>query len=182
MTKFDLDEIRTFTADVDARMTRCDNGEGMECATLDAKLRHYAQLCWDVRSTVRAWWEAVFSGRVACDPDVNKALYDKADQLYERASDLLIFNEAQAVGPCAPCDGHAVLGSALWWLKHLLDHWIIPKKAVGPAARHVPNPDQAALAETKRAIESLPGLPADWQPADPEQQKRYAMLREHHGS
>ena len=45
MTTFDLAEVRGFTADLDARMNQCDNGEGLECANLDGTLRHYAVLC-----------------------------------------------------------------------------------------------------------------------------------------
>ena len=45
MTTFDLGDVRRFTADLDARMDQCDNGEGIEFADLDGTLRHYAVLC-----------------------------------------------------------------------------------------------------------------------------------------
>lgn len=40
MTTFDLADVRRFTADLDARLDQCDNGEGMECTNFDGTLRH----------------------------------------------------------------------------------------------------------------------------------------------
>ena len=34
MTTFDLAEVRGFAADLDARLNRCDNGEGMELSLI----------------------------------------------------------------------------------------------------------------------------------------------------
>jgi hypothetical protein len=76
MTTFDLAEVRGFAADLDARMDRCDNGEGTECARLDAALRHYVELCCEFREGVREWWREVFSGRVEFDPEVEQAWQD----------------------------------------------------------------------------------------------------------
>ena len=55
MMTFDLAEVRGFAADLDARMCHCDNGEGLECASLDDALRHYATLCCEFRENVREW-------------------------------------------------------------------------------------------------------------------------------
>ncbi len=40
MTSFDLAEVRRYITDLEARLDRCDNGEGMGCANLDAALRY----------------------------------------------------------------------------------------------------------------------------------------------
>ena len=45
--------MRSFTADLENRLTRCDNGEGMECATLDAALQHYTESCCRFAEEVR---------------------------------------------------------------------------------------------------------------------------------
>jgi hypothetical protein len=63
MTAFDLATVRTFTADLETRRNRCDNGEGMECASLDDALRHYASLCCEFRESARQWGRSVFAGR-----------------------------------------------------------------------------------------------------------------------
>ena len=61
MTTFDLAEVRGFTADIHARMHRRDNGEGSECAALDADLRRSTELCREFYNQVRRWGLAVFS-------------------------------------------------------------------------------------------------------------------------
>ncbi len=85
MTTFDLAEVRDFTADIDARMDRCDNGEEMECTTEDIALRRYAEFCCELRDGLRRWGQAVFSGRVAFDSEVERDLLDAARRLYSRA-------------------------------------------------------------------------------------------------
>ena len=56
MTRFDLPEVRDFAANLDARMTRCDHGEGLECDTLDATLRGIAA------ALLRVTWREFASG------------------------------------------------------------------------------------------------------------------------
>lgn len=58
MPTFDLAEVRSFAADLGARMERCENGEGMECAHLDGALRQYAVLCCEFCERVREWGRA----------------------------------------------------------------------------------------------------------------------------
>ena len=72
MTTFDLAEVRNFTADLDARMNQCDNGEGMQCANLDGTLHYYAVLCCSFCVQVRHWGRAIFYGQAAFDPEVEK--------------------------------------------------------------------------------------------------------------
>ncbi len=176
MTTFDLAEVRGFAADLDARMTQCDNGEGMGCANLDDTLRHYATLCCQLREGVRQWGRAVFAGRAAFDPEVERVWQTEGWRLYCRAVGQLAYGQ-QAEVPCYILDGQAVLQSALWDLRQLLGHWVTPGLAVGPSARQKLNLDAAADAEARGRIASLPPLPADWQPTDPTQQMQYRKLR-----
>jgi hypothetical protein len=177
MTTFDLAEVRGFAADLDARMNRCDNGEGMECANLDDALRHYATLCYEFREGVRQWGRAVFAGRAAFDPEVERVWLDEGYRLYTRAVGMLVCGQEAEV-PCYMLDGQVVLQSALWDLYHLLQNWVTPKLAVGPSARQGLALSPAADEEARRRIESLSPLPSDWQPLDPRQRRQFRLLRE----
>ena len=61
MTTFNLVEVRAFAADLDNRMTQCQNGEGTECATLDAVLCHHAKLCCEFTDRVKQWGREIFA-------------------------------------------------------------------------------------------------------------------------
>jgi len=176
MTTFDLAEVRGFVADLEARMERCDNGEGMECAGLDDTLRHYAALCCTFREGVRQWGRAVFAGRVALDPEVERVWLEDGVRLYSRAVEMLAYGQTAEV-PCWELEGQAVLQSALWDLYQLLNGWVTPKRAVGPSARQGLPLTPAAAAVARRRVELLPPLPAEWQPDDARQKRRYSKLR-----
>ncbi len=178
MTTFDLAEVRRLTADLHARMNRCDNGEGAECSNLDGALRHYAALCCEFREGVRQWGRAVFSGRVAFDPEVERAWREEGQRLYARALEMSAYG-ARAEVPCYVLDGRAALGAAVWDLYRLLNDWVTPKLAVGPAARGGLVFSPKAAEEARRRADALPPLPADWQPGDPRQQARFRKLRGH---
>jgi hypothetical protein len=177
MTTFDLAEVRSFATDLEARMNRCDNGEGLECSNLDDTLRHYATLCCEFREHVRQWGRAVFAGRAAFDPKVEEIWLDEGVRLYSRAVDMLSYGEQAEDGPCFVLDGNAALRSALLGLYQLLKGWVTPKLAVGPSARRglVLSPDTAA--EVRRRIDALPPLSATWQPANARQQRQFKKLR-----
>jgi hypothetical protein len=176
MTTFDLAEVRGFAADLDAQMDRCDNGEGMECATLDAALSRYADLCCGFRDAVRQWGRAVFAGRVAFDPEVERAWQDEAVRLYYRARGML--QQAQeSEGQCYTLEGRTFLQAALWNLYRLLTGWVTPKLAVGPSARRESAPNSVAIDEVRRRVASLPPLPSSWQPDHQSQRKRYREPR-----
>ena len=112
MTTFDLAEIRSFTADLGTRMDRCDNGEGMECASLDASMRHYASLCCEFRENIRSWGREIFAGRLAFDPEVEKVFQTTGTNLYLRTLETFEFGR-QAQTPRYELPGVAVLGFAL---------------------------------------------------------------------
>jgi hypothetical protein len=175
MTTFDLAEVRVFAADLNTRMQRCDNGEGMECATLEADLRFYANLCCEFSGQIRQWGRAVFYGCVEFDSEVERVLKEEGRRLRSRAMESL---DRGQKAECYILDEHDRLQSALWDLDRLLKNWVTPKPAVGPSARQVhANLDPAVVEEGRRRIESLPPLPADWQPDDPRQQAMYRKLR-----
>ncbi|MGP0063309.1 MAG: hypothetical protein ACLQGP_06855 [Isosphaeraceae bacterium] len=176
MTTFDLAEVRGFAADLDARMLRCDNGEGMECATLDDTLWLYAELCGEFREGVREWAREVFAGRVEFDPAVERAWLEECQRLLGRAMDLWRGGQ-QAKVPCFTLDSLPLLQSAIWDLDRLLKGWVTPKLAVGPAPRQTQTLDPAAIEEVRRRVASLPSLPEDWEPDDPRQRVEYRKSR-----
>jgi len=176
MTTFDLAEVRAFTADLDARMNQCDNGEGMECANLDGMLRQYAVLCCEFCERVREWGRAIFYGQAAFDPAVEKLWLHEGTELYRRASGLWTYGQ-EMQGKCFVLDNGAALGSALWRLERLLMTWVTPKPAIAPLARHGVALTPSAREEAQKRIDALPPLPADWQPTDPRRRPLFKKLR-----
>ncbi len=176
MTTFDLAEVGEFAADLTARIERCDNGEGMECATLDDALRHCAKLCCEYREGVRGWGRAVFTGRVPFDPRVQKVWLDAGVELYNRAVEMQA-SGLRAEVPCYELDGRAALDAALWNLNQLLWNWVTPRLAVGPAARQPIDLPEPVAEEVRRRITALPPLPAGWSPPTKLQQRQLNRLR-----
>jgi hypothetical protein len=176
MTTFDLTEVRAFAADLDARMDRCDNGEGMECATLDASLSRYAELCCAYINEVRQWGRAVFTGQVEFDREVERVLLDEGSRLQSRAKALCARGQ-RAEGPCYVIEGHRSLQAALWELDRLLRPWVTPARAIGPLARQGLTLDDPVAEEASRRVASLPPLPEDWQPSDPRLRAMYRKPR-----
>lgn len=176
MMTFDLAEVRRFTADLDARLNQCDNGEGMECANLDGMLRLYAVLCCEFCERVRQWGRAIFYRQAAFDPEVEKLWLAEGLELYRRASDLWAYGQ-EMQGECFVLNNGAALGSALWRLERLLMTWVSPKPAVAPLARHGVALTQATKEEAQKRVDALSPLPADWQPTDPRRQNLFRKLR-----
>jgi hypothetical protein len=176
MTTFDLAEVRRFTADLDARMTACDNGEGMHCANLDDTLRHYAVLCCQFTEKVREWGRAIFYGQAAFDPAVEEHWHVEGSELLQRASELWAYGQDMH-GECFVLEHGAPLGAALWRLERLLTSWVTPKRAVAPLARHGMPLTDAAKDEAQKRLEALPPLPADWQPFNPRRRPLFHKLK-----
>lgn len=176
MMTFDLAEVRGFVADLDTRMTRCQNGEGMECATLDAALRHHAALCREFSDEVRRWGREVFAGRVAFDPEVERVWLTEGRRLYARVMDMYA-HAPRAETSCQILEGQAILAPVLLGLDRLIKGWVTPRLAVGPSARRRLTLEPSVAEEAHRRIESLPPLPADWKPDDPRQRAMYQRLR-----
>jgi hypothetical protein len=176
VTTFDLAEVRSFTATLDARIEQCDNGEGMLCANLDDTLLAYARLCCEFHEKVRQWGRAVFSGQVAFDPEVENHWLNEGNRLFDRASQLWDYGQ-EMHGECFVLEHGAALGSSLWRLQRMLLHWVTPKLAVAPLARHGMPLTAADRAEAQTRINSLPPLPADWQPSDPRRRPIFQKLK-----
>ena len=157
-------------------MDRYDNGEGIECATLDAALLHYADTCYQFRNAVRQWKRAVFRGRSEYDPVFNRSLRCVGNRLRARAAEMLRLGQ-QFDGKCDPLQGQTKLQNAVRDLDKLLTGWVTPKLAVSPAPRRWSMPDSGSTDESRRAIAALPPLPADWEPDDPDQQARFRELK-----
>jgi hypothetical protein len=160
MTTFDLAGVRDFTAAMDARMERCDTEEGTECAKLDAILRRYAELCREFGDHVRGWGDAVFTGRVDFDPEVERLWREEGSRLRARAMEAWQCGQA-AEGTYFILEGLDSLRAAIDELGRLLQGWVTPKLAVGPAAKRWRYPDQAATEEERRRVASLPPRPAN---------------------
>lgn len=176
MTTFDLVDVQDFIAGLDAQMARCQNGEGMECATVDDALRHHADLCCTFCEGVRQWGYGVFTGRVVYDPEAERLLRQEGERLRARSEDWYrIAHRAEL--PCYILEGKDLLGPALCALRRLLKTWVSPRLAVGPAARRSLKPDASSITESRRRIDSLPALPADWEPDDPQQRAVRRVLR-----
>src|SRR4051794_8728838 len=112
MTTFDLAETRTFFADLERRMDRCDNGEGMECANLDESLKHYAMICCEFYARMGEWGHAVFKGKVAYAPAVEKTWFEEGRKLYLRARNMAT-NGKKAESPCYVLYGQPSLEASL---------------------------------------------------------------------
>lgn len=176
MTTFDLADVRRFTADLDARLNQCDNGEGLECANLDGTLRHYAKLCCEFCDQVRQWGRAVFYGKAAFDPAVEQLWLGEGHELFRRAAELWGYGQDKQ-GECFVLENGAALGSALWRLDRLLTHWVTPQLATSALARRGVSMSAAVKAEVQQRVDALPPLPAEWQPADPRQRPLGRKLR-----
>jgi hypothetical protein len=176
MTTFDLAEVRRFATDLSTRMDRCDNGEGMECANLDASLRHYADLCCKFVVQVRQWGRGVFAGRVAFDPAVEAEWLEQGVAFYNRAYELFVDGERAEV-PCYILDSQALLSAAMGDLFKMLTTWVTPKRSVSPSARLGLVVKEESVEEAKRRIAQLKPLPADWQPDNARQRMRFRKIR-----
>ena len=134
MTTFDLDEVQAFAASLDARIGKCQNGEGMECASLDAALHYHAHLCCEFVCKAKQWGYGIFAGRVKYDSAVESLWLSEGNRLYQRALEYHRRGQT-AILPCYDLPGQDVLVSALWDLERLLKGWVTPALSVGAAAR-----------------------------------------------
>lgn len=166
MTTYGLDEVRNFTSDLEARASRCNHGEGMECATLDDALRLYANLCRQYRQEVRQWAMAVFAGQVAFDTEVERVWLEQGHRLFSRSLEMLSRVEVSA-GPCYELEGQTFLESALWNLDRLLTKWVTPQIAVSPSVRQRIELTSDERAEIRRRLDAIPLKPVVCEPTDP---------------
>jgi hypothetical protein len=205
MTTLSVSGVRSFTSNLIDRMDRYDISEPIESATpdaaspryddlattnqpsfgtsmaipivaLDAALLHFAEWCGEFRYEVRQWKQAVFTGREVYDHAFDSELRNAGSRLSARAHKILEFCQ-RFTRTCDPLNGQSELQDALRDLDKLLKGWVTPKLAVGPGPRRWSMPDSDPTDETRQAIKSLPPLPADWEPDDPDQKAIYRELR-----
>ena len=162
----DLSDARRFTDDLSDRLRRCDNGEGMICSSLDESIIHYVRLCDDLRDYINSWARANFTGQIAFDARVEALLRRVSLHLLQRAK-LLAARGRALDGDCFELAALDDLHYHIVDFDYLLENWVSPRLAVGPAPR-VKLPD-AAVEQAAQRLNELPSLSSDWQPTDPEQ-------------
>lgn len=160
---------RRFTADLLDRVRRNGHPEGTEAADLDARVGWHTRRCRELRDDINRWAGEIFAGRAEFDQTDEDVLKAEAHRRLRAAS------EAAAAGRAGAAAGLADLHAQVADFDFLLRNWVSPQLAVRPAARVVI--PEAADRQIRERIAALPPLPADWQPADPEQRARFERLR-----
>ena len=169
MKTFELEDVKTFAAELTASAERCDNGQGMYCFTLDKALSHYADLCCKYLDGVRGWANAVFTGAVKFDPNSERMWIESGKRLIIQAAHAHYYATKEHV-PCQ-LDYYDPLGSALRQVGIIVEHWVSPQLAVSPAPRRKVKPTAEETEEVRRRLEALPPLPSNWEPVDVKQQQ-----------
>jgi hypothetical protein len=162
----DLIAVHRFTEDLNDRLRRCDNSEGMMCATLDENINHYVQACAELREYVNHWARAIFTGQTAFDPAVEDHLRTEVRRLLHRAKQLAARGRAMD-GECFVLHGLNSLHRHMADFDYLLENWVRPRMAVSPTPRV--KLSQTTEQQVNERVSKLEPLPANWRPADPEQ-------------
>jgi hypothetical protein len=163
---FDMPAVRRFTADTSDRIHRDEAGEGTSSNDLAERITCHAQACDEFRAFLSEWAQAVFSGRVAFDPEIEDLLKREGTQLLRRAKSLAAHGRAihgMTHDLAELKDFHGSIAA----LDYLLDNWVTPRLAVGPAPRVILS--DSTVKEIRENLGKLTPLPADWPPTDPEQ-------------
>jgi hypothetical protein len=161
VTTYNAGDVRRFVSNLNDQFCQCQNGEGMECATLDNQLIHLSLLCHDFIGGIRNWGRDIFARRAEYDSSVEEEWLVGGRQLLRSAQ--RAWGDAGAVEvECYVLEGQELLVSAIFEMEQLLNHWVSPKPSVGPSARLGSNLSQSVVDEARRRIESLPLLPAEW--------------------
>jgi len=173
MTTFDVNQVKDFADTLNAELDQCENGEGLQCHTIDSSLSYCAERCCRFTDAVRRWGRDVFAGKIAFDAAVEQLWKAELSQLYNRALKLHAIG-TQFEAECFVFDGKRKLEASLWNLHQLVaGGWVTPKLSVGPSARQ----QLAFDAVDRQVLESLPPLPADWIPSDPGQAAQLRRVR-----
>lgn len=174
MTTFDFNQVREFADGINARLDECENGEGMQCYSLDATMTFCAERCCEFAVELRKWGRGVFSGKVAFDEVAEQLWKAELLRLYRRG--LSLFEQGrQAEDVCFVLEGQSKLAVSLFTLHKLLSPWVTPKLAVGPSPRQGYLGDRF-FNEAKEQLSTLPPLPSEWKPVDPSQMVRLRKL------
>jgi hypothetical protein len=130
----DLLAVRRFTDDVNDRLRRCENGEGMVCSNLDENIGYYVQLCGELRAYVNQWARAIFTGQAAFDQAIEDLLKEAVRRLLHRSKQVAARGRAME-GLCYGLQGLNPLHCHLADFDYLLENWVSPRLAVSPAPR-----------------------------------------------
>ncbi|HVX85503.1 MAG TPA: hypothetical protein VH253_12035 [Phycisphaerae bacterium] len=171
-----LKEVHEFTASLNRKIEKCENGEGLECATLDAALSHYAGICCEYMTGVREWARAIFSDKQKFDGSVEEVWKREGRSLYTFGLEIAQYSE-QAGVDCYDLPGQCRLKAALADIDRLLRNWVIPAPSIAPAARIGLPGDVIDAEKIGSRLDSLPPLPADWKPSDRVQRLIFRALR-----
>ena len=171
----DLPSVRRFTEDLQNRVLRCENGEGMVCSNLEESIQCYIRICNQLRWYINGWARAVFTGEVPFDPAVEMLLKESGRVVLRRAKQTAAQGRAMLCF-CFELKDLDRLHFHIADFDYLLENWVSPRLATAPGAR-VNVPDAAAQ-EIIQSLGTLPGLPDDWVPSDPIQ---LDLFREHGG-
>jgi hypothetical protein len=170
----DLHAVRRFTDDLNDRLRRCDNGEGIICNTLEESINHYVQMCRELRAYINAWARSIFTKQVPFDPEVEKVLKEEVRHLLKRAKEVAARGRAMD-GYCFILQGLNLLHCHIADFDYLLENWVSPQPAIAPAPRV--QWTKAAEREISERLQTLPPLPSDWQPTNPEQLAVFRKLK-----
>jgi len=162
----DLMAMRRFTEDLKDRRSRCDNGEGMICSTLDESINHYVQFCGELRAYINQWARAIFTGQGAFDQAVEDLLKEETRRLLHRAKQVAARGRAMD-GECYLLQGLNSLHYHIADFDYLLENWVSPRLAVSPTPRV--KLSHAVEQQVIERLGKLSALPTDWRPTDPEQ-------------
>lgn len=172
----DLPAARRFTDDLNERLRRCDNGEGMICSNLEESINHYVQLCGELRAYVNQWARAIFTRQVTFDQAVEDLLKDEIRLVLHRSKQVAARGRAMD-GQCYVLQGLNPLHCHIADFDYLLENWVSPRPAVSPTPRV--RLSQEVEYKVNERLGELSALPADWRPSDPEQLAFFERQRAH---
>jgi len=170
----DLSTVRRFTADLNDKLTRCDNGEGMVCASLDERINYYVETCGELREYVNRWARAIFTGELPFESETEALLKAQVQRVLHRAKEVAALGRAMT-GKCFELRGLNALHYFVADFDYLLQNWVSPRRSVSPAPR-LKRPD-AVRQQIINRLEQLPPPPSDWRPSDPKQQALFNKQR-----
>ena len=163
----DAEGVRRFAAILNADLDHCDNGEGMECASLEASLGRYACLCSMLSEHIKRWGQEVFTGHTSYQQSVDEAWFEAGVALNNRAVEMLERAQLMEI-VCYDLAAADKLRSALFGLYQLLDGWVSPHLSIGPSARQA-HQSLNNIEAVRNNIAELRPLPQGWLPTDARQ-------------
>ncbi len=151
--------VRSFLADLDARMAAGRDGDDPDRPLIDADLRDQAAICLEFREAARRWARDVFAGRVAFDGEVERAWIAEGRRLLAQAMKTWQ-RGLRTVVPGGAEEELASLHLAIDDLDQFLRAWVTPQLAVGPSARVKLDLSDEEVQAVRRKLADLPPPPS----------------------